>query len=294
MKLRRTIRRLRRRYSIRYRLLRAELSPSSRAAERQADALIISYPKCGRTWFRMMLSRALALHTGSDDVDYLATDVLGGSQGDLPHIRLSHDGAPNWKTAARLPTSKRRYRHKKVVLIVRDPRDVVVSMYFERTKRERAYAKSLGEFLREPVGSLSTILQYYNIWAKEHSTPKGFCLVRYEDMHARPEEELRRVLDFLDIDVSDAHISEAVEFAAFDNMRQMETRGDFKSGRLRPRDPDDKESYKTRRGKVGGFVDYVDDDDMKWIDGQIATTLDPFFGYSRPAAVGATTDDHTA
>ncbi len=277
-----------REYAIRFRLLRAGLSPQSRRAERHADVLIISYPKCGRTWLTMLISRALSSRYGVSDVDYLASDVLGGNVPGAPHIRISHDDNPHWKTPARLSRSKRRYRDKKVVLLVRDPRDVVVSMYFERSRRERAYSGTLQEFLKEPKGSLDTILAYYNIWAAERARPRGFCMVRYEDLKADTAGELKRLLSFAGIeDISEAHIQDAVKFASFESMRAMESSGAAGTGRLRPGDPKDVESFKTRRGKVGGHVDYLSAEETAWVDGKVRETLDPFYGYVEPAAPGA-------
>jgi len=274
----------RREWATRFRLLRLSLSPSARRAERRADVLLISYPKCGRTWLTLLLSRALANHVGARSVDYLATDMLPGVEG-LPRIRISHDDDPHWKTPRSLVRSKRRYRDQKVILLVRDPRDVVVSMYFERSRRERAFDGSLREFLHEPRGSLETILAYYNVWAEQRTSVKDLCLVRYEDLQADAAGSLRRILAFIGLaGVSDADVAEAVEFASFENMRSMEVGDVLGSGRLRARDPRDGESYKTRKGKVGGYVDYLRPAEIAWVEARIRETLEPVYGYAAPAA----------
>src|SRR5688572_5447925 len=271
-----------REYAIRFRLLRSSLSPRTIRAEQRADVLLISYPKCGRTWLTMLLARALAMHIRRDDADYLAND-LPWAEG-LPRIRISHDDNPHWKTPRGLARSKRRYREKKVVLLVRDPRDVVVSMYFERSRRERVYDGTLHEFLHEPKGSLETILAYYNVWAQERARPRGFCLVRYEDLKADTERELRRILGFAGLTLADEHVADAVRFASFENMRSMESGDVLGSGRLRARDPNDKESFKTRKAKVGGFVDYLSPEEIAWMEEKIRGTLDPLYGYGAPAS----------
>jgi hypothetical protein len=277
-----------REYLIRFRLLRSSLSPRTWRAERRADALLISYPKCGRTWLTMLLSRAMASHAGINEVDYLATDLLGGEVAGLPHVRISHDDNPHWKTPGGLARSKRKYRRKKIILLVRDPRDVVVSMYFERSRRERAYTGTLHEFLHEPRGSLDTILEYYNVWARERAHLGGFCLVRYEDLKRSTAAEVKRILLFAGLDpLVDAHVEEATRFASFENMRAMEKGDVLKTGRLRARDPGDAESFKTRKGKVGGYVDYLGPDEIVWMERKIRETLDPSFGYSEPPARGA-------
>lgn len=278
-------RRIPRQYAIRYRLMRERYSAASRRADREAEAFLISYPKCGRTWLRMLLSRALENHYGAPDIDYLGGDFLGGNVPGAPRIRVSHDDDPHWKTARSLDRRKRRYRGKKVVLLVRDPRDVVVSMYFERSRRERAYDGTLSEFLHERRGSLDTILAYYNVWAAARGIPSDLLIVRYEDLRRDTDRELRRLLAFLGVEgVADATVEEAVHFASFENMRKMETSGAVESGRLRPRDPNDPESFKTRRGKVGGFVDYLTPEEIEQVERRIRSGLDASFGYSEPRA----------
>lgn len=275
-------------YVVRFRLLRRSMTWRNIRAQRRADVMLISYKKSGRTWLTMMLSRCLASHAGLAEVDYLATDLIGGSVAGLPHIRISHDDTPHWKTAAKLTRSKRRYRRKKVILLVRDPRDVVVSLYFERTRRERAYTGTLHDFLHEPVGSLDTIIEYYNIWARQRSQPRDFCLVRYEDLKVDAAGEVERILRFAGVDaVVDAHVRDAVQFGSFENMRAMEAANALNRGRLRARDPKDQESFKTRKGKVGGYVDYLSSDEIEWMERRIAQTLDPLFGYGDPPQIRA-------
>jgi hypothetical protein len=271
---------------VRFRLLRRSLSWRNIRAQHQADVMLISYKKSGRTWLTMMLSRCLASHALLEDVDYLANDLIGGSVAGLPHIRISHDDNPHWKTAEKLARSKRRYRHKKVILLVRDPRDVVVSLYFQRTRRDRAYTGTLHDFLHEPEGSLDTILAYYNNWARQKAQPRGFCLVRYEDLKADAAREVQRILRFAGVDpVIDAHVRDAVRFGSFENMRALEAANALNQGRLRARDPNDQESFKTRKGKVGGYVEYLSPDEIEWVDRKIAQTLDPLFGYAEPPHV---------
>jgi hypothetical protein len=231
----------------------------------------------------MLLSRALATHAGLEDVNYLATDLLDGAGEGVPRIRISHDDNPHWKTARKLARSKGRYRGKKVILLVRDPRDVVVSMYFERSRRERTYVGTMAEFLHEQRGSLDTILAYYNVWARERARPQGLCLVRYEDLKRDTARQVERILRFSGLErIEDSKVEEAVRFASFESMRAMESGDVLKTGRLRPRDPGDAESFKTRKGKVGGYVDYLTPDEIAWMEQRIRATLDPSYGYGAP------------
>ena len=97
--------------------------------------------------------------------------------------------------------------------------------------------------------------------------PAAVLVVRYEDLHDRPEAELRRVLEFVGVaEVADAVVAEAVAFASFDNMRRLEEADAFGSDRLRPGRVGDHDSYKTRRGVVGGHRDELTPDQIARLD----------------------------
>jgi len=130
------------------------------------------------------------------------------------------------------------------------------------------------------------LLTYYNIWAQNRHLPEDFLLVRYEDLKANPGGELRRVLDFLELQaILQTTIDEAVNYASFENMRKMEAEGRFQSGMLRPADQADQESYKTRKGKTKGFVDHLSPVEIEALNKKMNEKLDPYFGYTCDASV---------
>ena len=212
---------------------------------------------------------------------------------DIPRITVIHEDRPMHKTPHELETGKERYKTKKVIFLVRDPRDVVVSSYFEEQKRSHLFrenindrtqpdfVRSIHDFIFGQRGGIDTILKYYNIWAKNRSLAQDFLLIRYEDMQADSPRELRRTLSFLGLgNIDDATIHDAVNFASFDNMRAMERKAKFKSGLLNPGDREDDESYKTRKGNVGGYKKYLNQDEIERINHKIEDELAPFYGYA--------------
>jgi hypothetical protein len=105
--------------------------------------------------------------------------------------------------------------------------------------------------------------------------------VRYEDMRADCRAEFRRILTWMGQNPTEGEVDQSVEFASFDNLREMEARRAFKSSgkRMAPGDERDPDSYKVRRAKVGGYRDYFDDEEVRQIDAYIGTHLGPLFGY---------------
>jgi Sulfotransferase domain len=262
-------------------------------AHRKTDVYLISYPKCGRTWLRLMIGTAIAKHYSlPEDENTLFLHWKSKPHPQVPMITVIHDDRPMLKAAHELEASKERYRNKKVIFLSRDPRDVIVSSYFEMVKRGNLFGDNpyesrravfegdLKEFIYRDVGGFDTILRYYNIWAENRTIPRDFLLVRYEDLKRDPQGELRRVLDFLGLQtISAATIQEAIDFSSFENMRKMEAEGRFQSGMLKPAEKNDQDSYKTRKGKVGGYADYLDGIEVKRINHKMQTDLSDFYGY---------------
>ncbi|MCB0006234.1 MAG: sulfotransferase domain-containing protein, partial [Anaerolineales bacterium] len=248
----------------------------------KADVYLLSFPKCGRTWLRLLLAKTLSLHFRLNENNLIDLSHLATACPEIPIIKVTHDDNPMWKTPRELLSFKSEYQAKKVILLVRDPRDVVVSLFFQYTKRiKRKYQHDIDSFIRKERGSLKTIIAYYNIWAEKRHLPADFLLVRYEDLHTAPAAEIQRVLNFLEISqVSPAVIESAISFASLKNMRRMEREQVFEGiAAMKLHDKDDPEAYKARKGKVGGFTDYLDDEQIQYVNRQLAKLTDNF-GYT--------------
>ena len=265
------------------------------------DICLISFPKCGRTWLRVMIGNVLQEHFNLAENNLLESSKLQSLPDEIPKILVTHSDEPFWKKPEELIESKAEYQSKKAMLLVRNPKDVVVSSYFEKKKRigfydlegyksnqhmkniiERVkpYDGDVSNYVYEPVGSLQTIINFYNIWAKNRHVPQSFLLVRYEDLVENTVEELKKVLEFIGLySVSDETIAKTVGLASLENMKAMEKTNRFETSRLQPADPSDPESYKVRKGKVGGFVDYLDPKEIKYCDEAIANHLSPIYRY---------------
>ena len=241
---------------------------------------ILSYPKCGRTWLRLMLGKVIQLRFGLENMDLMELEAVYGLCPRIPRISISHDSDSHFKRSDELPTYRKEYKGHYVIFLVRDPRDVLVSHYLDRTRRFREHWGDISSSIRDERLGIDTLIRYYNIWYKNKEVPADFLLVRYEDMREDPEGQLKKVINFLGIDGVDHNmIREAVEFANFDNMLRMEKKGTLASPRLTPGDPEDRESYKVRRGKVGGYVDYLTAEDITYLNNKIRMNLADYFGY---------------
>lgn len=256
-------------------------SPYRHYLNQRADVFLLWFPKTGGTWARLQLHTALCKHFGVVGAPPLELEPLKDFDARIPRIRPFHDDAPHWKRPEQLRTHKRRYAGKRVVLLVRDPRDVIVSLHLQVTRRWKVDPDmTLDEFVWRPRGSFQTMVRYYNIWAQNRDVPAELLLVRYEDVHADPEGAVREMLDFIGVpDVSSDTIHEAVEYNRIDRLRKREQAGQYDSRRLKPGDITDPDSFKARQGKVGGFRDVIRPEDVERMTRIIEEELDPWYGY---------------
>jgi hypothetical protein len=128
---------------------------------------------------------------------------------------------------------------------------------------------------------MQAVTQYLNLWAREVDKMEYFHLLRYEDLRARPREELRRMLDFMQVDATETQVNAAVDYSSYENMKKLEGSQQLRlaGGRMMPRDKDNPDSFKVRRAKVGGYRDYFTDEEVATIDARLADTLAPLFNY---------------
>ncbi|OIO81182.1 hypothetical protein AUJ84_01590 [Candidatus Pacearchaeota archaeon CG1_02_32_132] len=251
----------------------------SKKIKNKRKLIFASYPKCGRTWVTMILGRIIQKRYGFSENEVLCLEKMSSEIMDLPKISVTHEDDPHLKTADNLSRDKSKYSKDSVILLVRDPRDVIVSFYFHESKRKERYNGSLSEFLFEKKGGFDNIINYFNIWAENKEIIPSFLLVRYEDVMKDGFKEISRILKFMDIgNILPEDILEALEFSSFANMQKMEKENRFGLNRLSPGNIDNLDTYKTRRGVVGGYGDYLTPKEVSALNKKMKD-LSSYFGY---------------
>ena len=133
--------------------------------------------------------------------------------------------------------------------------------------------------IRHPKFGIGPMIDVMNSWMAEWAGKENFRLLRYEDWRVDPEKAFREMLLFLGFHgIDESILARSVEFASFDNMKAMETTGQLDTGILSPGDPGDPESFKVRRGLVGGYREYLSSEDVHYLD-QAVSLLDKRYGY---------------
>lgn len=268
------------------------------------EYVFASYGKSGRTWMRVLLSRYYQQTYALPERILMGFENFHRMNAEVPRIFFTHDNY--LRTFTGNTDSLKDFYTKKVVLMVRRPQDVAVSQFFQWKHRMRPGKMAMNryppagsdisiyDFIMNPDCGIPRIIDFLNLWARELPSIDHSLLVRYEDMRVQPEKELRRIVEFLDMDPDDERIRETVEFSSVENLRKLEQQNYFRHGsRVKAKDSSNPDSFKVRRAKVGGYRDYFDDEQVRAIDELVNTRLSDVFGYAtgEPAAPGTATAD---
>lgn len=233
------------------------------------DGILASYPKSGRTWFRFILSSYLA-----EAFSLKARPDLFSMFGVMPNFDMDrqrglpafaharHQPRPPLVPVSHLPYSRRRFRNHPVIFMVRDPRDVMVSSYFHATRQKHRFSGDMDEFLNDPRQGVASLARYLNNWAAGLQG-RPHVVVSYEDLSDDPHGQTARALSFLGVEPRPEMLDRAVEAARFQNMQKLELAQGLPDHDY---DRSDSESRRMRRGKVGGFADYLTPDQIRLVE----------------------------
>jgi len=290
---------------LRVSLRRRYLAQLEMAKAERARLIIIGHPKSGNTWLKVMLSRLYQVRHGLAANRLINTDELARKHPSIPRLAASngyysYEGVIGDALAPDAPDNG--LRHKPVLFIARNPLDIAVSWYFQFTLRQSAAKQELiNHFIDHPIDrrtvemwdfvrhsdiGLPSLIEFLNMWERNVNALDRGATIRYEDLRADPGSVLKRVVTLMDDDFSDEEIQEAVEFGSFDNLRQLESKGFFRQGGMKLRNPNDPNTFKVRRGKVGGYRDYFTEEQAAELEALVRERLSPTLGYS-PASAGS-------
>lgn len=186
------------------------------------DTFLVSYPRSGNTWMRFLLGNYLIGET----FDFLTKEKF------IPAIRANTNKELLKVPKPRILKSHSQYTsiYPKVIYIVRDPRDVIVSHY--------NWAKKNPNKKRD--NSKLTFEQYAEIFFKgdfsfggwnehvlgwrnnSHKIKNGFLFIKYEDLRNDTFNTLKKTLEFLNITAEENKVISAIKKTSFDQMKKLE------------------------------------------------------------------------
>jgi hypothetical protein len=180
-------------------------------------------------------------------------------------------------------------RYPRVIYVVRDGRDVIVSYYHRKVSRGFAY-DGFSDFLRRHLkGEVGTDGSWHSHvlgWLDRPEKPS--LVLRYEDLKQDAVREMQRVSSLLEINCDQADVATAVKQTEFGRMRSREVEH-YKGGQGRSTES----GHEIRKGVRGDWRNYFSeaDSDLFWKTSGEAMDL---AGYVRePSDKGAAADGTT-
>jgi Sulfotransferase domain len=185
------------------------------------DTFLVSFPRSGNTWTRFLVCN---LMNPDDPVNFAKLESR------IPEIYDVTDRQLRAFPRPRIIKSHESFdpRYKKIIYIVRDPRDVVLSYYeFQLKRRVVTEQCSLEQFLPRFMESefepkTGSWRDHVLSWTATRGGSKDFLLLRYEDMIANTQEESTKIAKFLGFDANPERIARAVALSSADRMRKLE------------------------------------------------------------------------
>jgi hypothetical protein len=185
------------------------------------DIFLTSYPRSGNTWTRFLVGNLV--HT-EEAVTFLNVERL------VPDMYKHGDYYMRHLPRPRILKSHEVFdpRYKRVIYIVRDPRDVAISNYhWEMKQRAVSDNVPIEDFLPDWIEGkvwdrLGNWGDHVTSWLSTRGDSKGFIILRYEDMIEDPARELVKVANLLGIDPVKERLTRAADLSSADRMRKLE------------------------------------------------------------------------
>jgi len=185
------------------------------------DTFLVSFPRSGNTWTRFLVCNLI---NPDDPVNFAQLESR------IPEIYDVTDRALRAFPRPRIIKSHESFdpRYKKVIYIVRDPRDVLLSYYeFQLKRRVITEECGLEDFVPRFMESefepkTGSWRDHVLSWTATRGGQKNFLLLRYEDMLANTQQESTKIASFLGFDSSPDRIAQAVDLSSADRMRTLE------------------------------------------------------------------------
>ncbi|XP_067682169.1 sulfotransferase 1C2-like [Haliotis asinina] len=219
---------------------------------RDDDILICAYPKSGVHWVSEMVRHLVTGHAsqGSEEKKTRMTEVLPQNVTSLmsPRILRSHHNV-------KLLTADIFKKRCKIVYVIRNPKDVIVTLYnHARNTPQCIYQDSWERYMQYCIlgkfhyGSwFDHVLEWEDLQKTHPDVP--ILTLHYEDIKEDPLREIRKVNEFHGSGRSTDFLREAIEVASCGNMKQTKSPS---------------EAY--RGGEVGNWKNWFTVTQNEWFD----------------------------
>lgn len=256
------------------------------------DALIISYPKSGRTWLQNIL-KEIGLLEFNDDQTVDASDgisksleLLGNNSSGFPKFLANH-ASSSWEQAEGILGSEEikkddlnLYNKSKILFLYRDPRDVMVSQYYHLKNRNKIKSVEKEDMISNDIVGLKKIINFMNKWNEFEKANTEILGLSYEEMKADTGAAVSKLFNFIGVPLEKGIIDQAVENSTLKKMQKKQASNSNKDPWTKTSNPKNINSFQSRKGVVGDYLNFFSEDQILRINKIISEHLSDDFGYS--------------
>lgn len=191
-------------------------------AERNDDDLfIVEFPKSGVTWLTFLVANVNAQLNGDPrTVTFFNINDFVPDVQSVRHVAPARAPLPGYRCFKSHSPYVAPYR--KVLYLVRDPRDVMVS-YWTFLQGLGWWRGSLEQLVESRKYGIRAWTDHVGGWLRGIDAAASFALLRYEDLTANTAAELTRLYALLGVPVAPEIIATAIERSSIDSMRRLES-----------------------------------------------------------------------
>ncbi len=244
-----------------------------------SNFFFVSFPKSGRTWVKVILYKYFTEYY-KIDIKSLNFKKIFKKNKKMPLILFTHF----YEGVKKIKNKKEHFsraKNKNIIFLIRNPRDVVVSYYFHLFKRDRTYTKNIHEFIKDENYGIKRTIDFMNDIYKNRDKYNKLFFIKYEALKNDPEKEIKKLLRFIEGDkINHDILKKAIEFGNFENMKKLEEINYFNNSSLKAKNKNDNNNRKTRKGKINGYLDYLSEEDIEYVEEQMLK-LNEVFGYKK-------------
>lgn len=183
---------------------------------RDSDVFLATFPKTGSTWVRFFLYNLLTAEEREKEItlermDHAMPEFANPSMFNFwPH--------PCARLVKTHQSHRRIFRGHRSIVLMRDPRDTMVSLYYYmRASRIVSFGGKFTDLLDHPNLGIEAFVRFYASWL-----PHSDLCVRYEDLIQDPKMWLARIAAALGLNASDRDIERSAERSSLERTRKAQ------------------------------------------------------------------------
>ncbi len=222
----------------------------------------VSYPKSGRTWLKTIMAFNYHCYKNKVPTNELTGRMIYdiGRRYDAYFTHLNTNAMGSIGEIAEY-IDKFYDNNKTIIFLSRNPLDTICSYYYELNYRHSIDVYGHISLDKTIKSRFEKLIQFNLFWNKTIKL-KGGLHIRYEGID---RETIIKLFAFIRRPITGKKSTQLMRLSSFHRMKDKEKRGQFDDHcSFKPPNKKNEDTYKVRRGVIGGYFDILNDDQISY------------------------------